>query len=441
MEKKWSEMTGAEKRAERFRRWKYPENVNFINDEAKALYEQRVQRFIDVVELREPDRIPVIPPSGYIPAHYAGYTIKEAMYDADKVVEAWTKYIKDFDHDSIPNTKYLRHGKSLDILKPKGLKWAGGGLPDDCDAQVIEIENIKADEYDHFLKDRGDFQLRCYLPRAYEATEPLSKLPPLSSMGMMGGSDVFADPAVLGAFKALGDAGKADIEWRKALSGIDKMALEMGIPMYSGGLGGGCPFDRIGGMRGLHGTIRDMFKQPEKLFEFMDDALENILKMLSKSEHESGSPIMFMALHRGADGWMSEEQFHKFYWPYLKKVILAFVEEGFVPSLFAEGGYNSRLDVIKELPPGGIIWHLDQTDIFRAKEVLGGRACIQGNVPSSVLVTCTPEKVKAHCKELIERVGVGGGYILSYGATPNQTPIENIIAMRDSAKEFGVYKK
>ena len=121
MEKKWSEMTGAEKRAERFRRWKYPEDVNFINDEAKALYEQRVQRFIDVVELREPDRVPVIPPSGYIPAHYAGYTIKEAMYDADKVVKAWTKYIKDFDHDTIPSTKLLRHGKSLDILKPKGL--------------------------------------------------------------------------------------------------------------------------------------------------------------------------------------------------------------------------------------------------------------------------------------------------------------------------------
>ena len=148
-----------------------------------------------------------------------------------------------------------------------------------------------------------------------------------------------------------------------------------------------------------------------------------------------------MALHRGADGWMSEKQFHSFYWPYLKRVIEAFVDEGFVPSLFAEGGYNSRLDAIKELAPGGVIWHLDQTDIFRAKEVLGDRACILGNVPGSVLITCTPEEVKAHCKELIEKVGVGGGYILSYGVTPNQSPIENIIAMRDSAKEFGVYKK
>lgn len=441
MEKKWSEMTGSEKRAERFRRWKYPEDANFINDEAKELYEQRVQRLIDVIELREPDRVPVIPPTGYLPAKYSGYTIKEVMYDADKVIEAWTKYIKAFDHDTSPGARFLRNGNSLDLLQPNSLRWAGGGLPDDCDVQIIEIEVLKDDEYDHFMKDRSDFQMRRYLPRSYKVAEPLSKLPPLSSMGMMGGSPAFADPDVLNAFKTLGEAAKMDMEWRKKLSVIDKLAFEMGMPSFSGGLGGGCPFDRIGAMRGLHGMIRDMYRQPERIFEFMDEALEGTMKMLAQSEDFKGTPVMFMALHRGADGWMSEDQFNKFYWPYLKKVVQAFVNEGFVPSLFAEGGYNNRLDTIKELEPGGIIWHLDQTDIFRAKEVLGDRACILGNVSGSMLITCTPEEVKAHCKELIERVGVGGGYILSYGVTPNQAPIENIIAMRDSAKEFGVYKK
>jgi uroporphyrinogen-III decarboxylase len=57
------------------------------------------------------------------------------------------------------------------------------------------------------------------------------------------------------------------------------------------------------------------------------------------------------------------------------------------------------------------------------------------------MITGTPEEVKKHCKDLIETAGKGGGYILSYGATPNQAKIGNIIAMRDSAKEFGVYRK
>jgi hypothetical protein len=325
------------------------------------------------------------------------------------------------------------------MLGAKGLKWAGFGLPDDCDTQVVETEDLKADEYDLYISDRSGFMLRYYLPRAYKAAEPLGKLPPLEFM--RGGFAPFADPDVLDAFKMLGEAGKLDIEWHKMIGGIHQKALEKGIPMFSQGLGGGAPFDGIGVMRGTMGTIMDMFKQPKNIIKVMERHVESTKKMLSKMSNIGGSPVIMMPLHRGADGWMSEEQFLTFYWPYFKQVIMAFVEEGFVPSLFAEGGYNSRLEIIKELPAGKVIWHLDRTDIFKAKEVLGDRACLMGNVPSSLLVTGTPEEVKAHCKELIEKVGPGGGYILSYGATPNHSKIENIIAMRESAREFGVYKK
>ena len=66
---------------------------------------------------------------------------------------------------------------------------------------------------------------------------------------------------------------------------------------------------------------------------------------------KSGVPVAFIPMHRGADGFMSEKQFLTFYWPYLKQVILGFIEEGIVPYLFAEGGYNSRLHIIKDLQP------------------------------------------------------------------------------------------
>ena len=59
-----------------------------------------------------------------------------------------------------------------------------------------------------------------------------------------------------------------------------------------------------------------------------------------------------MGLHKGADGFMSEKQFTTFYWPFLKRIVQAYFDEGFVPCLFAEGDYNSRLDIVKELPKG-----------------------------------------------------------------------------------------
>jgi len=439
MEKKWSELSADEKQKVRFERWLSSGEVDFISPEAEYMYKKRVQRFIDVISLKEPDRVPVITPAGYIPAHYCGYTIKEAMYEPEKVITAWEKYTRDFDHDVIPNARFLRCGRSLDILGAKGLKWAGNGLPDDCDAQVVEIENLKADEYDIYLKDKSDFQFRYNLPRTYRVAEPLSKLPPLSAIP--GPSIAFADPDILAAFRAFGEAGKAESAWNKMISGINRRAMALGIPGFSQAFGGGSPFDRIGAMRGTIGTALDMFKQPEKLIAVMEDTVSSMLKQIANTAEMTGPPIAFVALHRGADGWMSEEQFLTFYWPYLKKIILGYIEEGIVPQLFAEGAYNTRLEIIKELPAGKVIWHFDKTDMIKAKAVLGDRACIMGNVPSSLLIAGTPDEVKAHCKQLIETVGNGGGYILSYGATPNQSKIENINAMRDSAKEFGVYRK
>ena len=35
----------------------------------------------------------------------------------------------------------------------------------------------------------------------------------------------------------------------------------------------------------------------------------------------NGNPIVFIPLHKGADGFMSDEQFKKFYWPTLRDLI------------------------------------------------------------------------------------------------------------------------
>ena len=79
--------------------------------------------------------------------------------------------------------------------------------------------------------------------------------------------------------------------------------------------------------------------------------------------------------------------------------------------------------------------------MIRAKEVLGDRACIMGNVPTSLMVTGKKEEVKARCKELIETVGKNGGYILAPGASADQSKIENINTLLESAKLYGVYRK
>ena len=77
-------------------------------------------------------------------------------------------------------------------------------------------------------------------------------------------------------------------------------------------------------------------------------------------------------LHKGADSFMSDADFRTFYWPTLKAVMKGLIDQGIVPAMFAEGGYNKRLDVIAddELPAGSVLWMFDQTDMAAAKQAL-----------------------------------------------------------------------
>ena len=56
----WSTMTPEEKRAWRLDNFKNSgKDIKFVSKEAEKKYNTRVQRMIDVYNIREPDRIPV----------------------------------------------------------------------------------------------------------------------------------------------------------------------------------------------------------------------------------------------------------------------------------------------------------------------------------------------------------------------------------------------
>ena len=57
-----------------------------------------------------------------------------------------------------------------------------------------------------------------------------------------------------------------------------------------------------------------------------------------------------------------------------------------------------------------------------------------------MLCTGTPDEVKDRCKKLIDVVGKGGGFIMDAGATIDEEKPENIRAMLEFTKEYGVYR-
>jgi uroporphyrinogen-III decarboxylase len=201
------------------------------------------------------------------------------------------------------------------------------------------------------------------------------------------------------------------------------------------------PFDHFADtLRGTHGIVMDMYRQPEKLLEAMDRWLDMSINTNLKDYPMTASPVCLIPLHKGDDTFMSDKQFETFYWPTLRRMFMAMIEEGLVPMPFAEGRYNNRLKQIYDTPKSSVIWYFDQTEMAEAKRILGNTSCIIGNVPVSVLKTGTPQNVKECCRKLIETCAPGGGYILSCGTTIDVDKIENLQDMMEAAREYGVYK-
>ncbi len=443
MSANWQSMSPDERMEHRFNEWLSP-GVQFATPEAEAAYKERATRLKDAIEMvKTPDRVPVYPFVGFFPAYHAGYTPRDIMYDYDKLVDAWNKYVFEFEPDAYLGCFAPGSGPMFEILDYKLYNWPGHGVAPENPYQCLETEYMKAEDYDALIEDPTDFWLRRYLPRIGGAFEGLSMLAPLREiveLPFMGGSMVpFGLPPVQASLKKLMEAGEEALRWAQALGLSDATIMGRGFPNGAGGASK-APFDVIGDtLRGTRAVMMDMYRYPEKLLQAMERLVPIMVRMGVGGAALNHNPIIFIPLHKGADGFMSEQQFKTFYWPTLRKVVLGLIEEGCVPFLFAEGGYNSRIELITDLPKGKTIWMFDYTDMARAKATIGKVACIMGNVPISILQTGTSGEVVAASRKLIEVAAPGGGFILSNGAVMDEAKPENLKAMIQVAKEEGAY--
>jgi uroporphyrinogen-III decarboxylase len=447
MNANWSKMSADERRQARLDRWFSGEGIEFVSPEAKSAYQTRVQRVIDTVGLEKtPDQVPVFAWHTFMPVSlYDDVTSKDIMYDANKLADLWKRYVKDFDPGYVGDASFISNGPILEAMDYKLYKWPGKGVDDNYPYQCIEKDYMKAEDYDWLIQDPSDFWLRGYLPRIFGILEPLKMLSPFTDVVELPGLPVnfmaYGFPEVQEALTKLLKAGKMVFDFFGTTTAAMQEIVSWGnVPLVGGFTK--APYDTIGDtLRGTHGIIMDLYRHPKKVLEAQERLVPLAIKMGIAGPNVSGNPIVFIPLHKGADGFLNDEQFQTYYWPFLKAVIDGLVEEGCIPYCFAEGGYNSRLQHLqKDLPKGKCIWMFDQTDMKKAKEMLGDVTCIAGNVPISKILTSTVEDVDAYCKDLIETCGKGGGYILASGCAMDEARPDTLRAMLDAGPKYGVYK-
>ena len=439
-------MTPAEKLERRLSAWMSIEDRKFDSAEIAATYQRRTQRFLDVVNLKQPDRVPnLFMASGYMMT-YGGATLADTFYNVDRARKALMKFLEDFQPEYQILGLTAAFGNVLDLLGYKVYRWPGGNLPDNVPFQYVEGEYMTADEYDSLIGNPEGFLLRTYLPRAFEHLQGLAMMPNLFNAVEISGLGMMLGPLSQSPLRDAIDRILQAADMLKASAGMtmgigSEVIQRWGIPAILGGVTF-APFDIISDtLRGTQGALMDMYRRPEKLLAACEVLTPISIEMADSMKLPGMPPFVFIPLHKGADSFMSNDQFLHFYWPTLKTQVLGMIDAGLVPILFVEGSYNKRLEVLADcgLPAGKTVWWFDQTDLKEAKKKIGDWACIGGNVPSSLFITGTVQQMEDYCRELIEHAGDGGGFFIAPGVAPESAREENVRAFLEITEKYGVY--
>lgn len=378
------------------------------------------ERFLAAVRLQEPDRVPVCPLGMLFCAFPAGLTMETYYNDAKAAVAAQRKTFDDlggWDVMGWPGTSMIDPFPLMTVF-PNRVKMPGKELPPDTVMQFDETEPAMfVEDYDIIIDKGWDhFFFKHLLPRIQPG---------------YGGNSFGKARAILRLIGFATSFKKEVRYWQTR--GIPNL---VGYPCA-------VPYEMFSTARTLNQFILDLYRRPEKVTAAMNATLPDVIHSALRGLKMVGVPRAFVTSERGAGDITSPKQFEQFYLPWLYRLVDALLKEGITPLLHFDGNWDRNLPYLKELPRGKCILDLDSTtNIFKAKEMLGDRMCIMGDVPASLLTLGTPDEVADYCKKLIDKVGKGGGFILSSGCTvPYNVRFENLKAMIDTGKTYQLSKK
>lgn len=435
----WKQLTPVQKQKLRLDHWEKSEGVVFESAAAETGYRERIHRLRTAYDLSFPDRIiaDLSMGAGEYALRRAGLDGRDMLYNHEKFLEPIVSFNKEFQPDTAI-TALPYPGRIFDILDFKTYIWAGQKLPDHLVIQAWEEEYMRPDEYKDFIADPSGFWMKSYLPRMFGALGPMSMMPDwprISEIVDVGGALLpYGLPPVQEMLKKMMSAGEEALKWVGILGQMGGTLASAGFPsMPSTFLKN--PFDFLGDtLRGTKGIMMDLFRRPKDVIAACEAYVPVLVNSISRSCDMMGTPVAMYPLHKGADGFMSQKQFETFYWPTFKAVMLGLWEEGITNYLFVEGSYNSRLETIAEMPEGSAVWHFDKTDMRKAKEILGDKFLLMGNVPASLMSTGSTEDLRAYCDGLVDLFGGSRGFIMAFGCGFEWTTDAKVRAFLDSVR-------
>jgi uroporphyrinogen decarboxylase len=219
------------------------------------------------------------------------------------------------------------------------------------------------------------------------------------------------------------------------------IAQEIGDQTFIIGRADQGPFSLAGLLLGMEEFLLQIAlnEKPDQLHQLLEFCLEATYRY-AIAQMEQGAHMTSVGESLSGPDVCSPKAYLEYEWGYFKRLVDRLKAKDILLAYHICG--NATRIVPKMVETGAAVLELDyKVDLIKAKQAIQGKATFLGPIdPSGVIALGTPEMVAEKCREAIEILAPGGGFILGPGcALPPTTPPENVHAIIEAASRWGQY--
>lgn len=221
---------------------------------------------------------------------------------------------------------------------------------------------------------------------------------------------------------------------------IDYWENHQHVPIYATS-GVVTPLEALCYLMGIKNWSKAILKHKEEMKQMCDFLLDAIKANNYMMYSFSRVPRTYICLERVSASFISPKIFEDLVLDNLLKLVKENVKNGLTTVFHMDSNWTPFFRFFLEFPKNGkYILHIEDSDIYKAKEMLGDRFCIMGNIQTKLLRFGTKQQIIDKTKELIDGCKEGGGYMMAEGCEiAPDTPMRNLKTWIETTKTYGQY--
>ena len=201
----------------------------------------------------------------------------------------------------------------------------------------------------------------------------------------------------------------------------------------------------------MEGLIYQMFDNPELVDALLTHIVDYYAGVSQRIFDAAGAAlgridIFFIGNDFGGQTGplIGDKLFRRFIVPHLKRLVDLGHGYGLKVLLHCCGGFVPLIPAMIEIGLDGV-QSLQPTcrgmDPARLKADFGDRMVLMGAVDTQLLIEGTPEQARAATRRVLDIMKPGGGYVCSpsHDYLLPETPVENVIALYETVRDYGDY--